>query len=81
MKMIWHDLILQNLHTTAGLRGNDACHVAKGRRNMTFGKMGLIFYLEVVQQGFIVILRCEAGVAEIAVGFAPILQTAVVKET
>ena len=41
----------------------------------------LIFHFKVVQQGFIMVLRSEAGVAEIAVSVTPILKTSVVKET
>ena len=41
---------------------------------------GLVFYFEVIQQGFELILGCEAGVSKEAVGFAPVAQASVVEQ-
>ena len=40
----------------------------------------LVLDLEVVEQRLVVVLRCEAGVGEIAVDMAPFAKTAVVKQ-
>ena len=40
----------------------------------------LVLNLEVVEQRLVVVLRCEAGVGEIAVDVAPFAKTAVVKQ-
>ena len=39
-----------------------------------------IFDFEIVQEGFIVVLRGEAGIAEIAVGVSPVLKTTIIEK-
>lgn len=48
------------------------------KREQAIGANKLIFYHEIVQQGFVMVLGGKAGVTKIAVGVAPVLNAAVV---
>lgn len=41
---------------------------------------GLVFDFKVIQQGFVLILGCEAGVCQVFVDFAPVAQASVVEQ-